>query len=68
MALVACKACGTDIADTAMVCPKCGDPKITHRDIAKKSFGMFGKLILGFIVVIVVLVGISALMMMADGR
>lgn len=26
MALVPCKQCGTEIADTAKVCPKCGAP------------------------------------------
>ena len=68
MALVACKACGTEIADTAVICPKCGDPKITRSDITKQSFGMLGKLIKWFVIVIAVVIGIGFLMMLADGK
>ncbi|WP_426687518.1 hypothetical protein [Rhodanobacter ginsengiterrae] len=40
MALIKCKACGTDIAKEATACPKCGQPnKQTNNSSAGQVFG-----------------------------
>jgi hypothetical protein len=58
MAMTTCKACGGEIADTAMTCPKCGDVRITAGAVYKQSMGrvfkVFKWIALFFIFLIVV--------------
>ena len=38
MALIKCLACGANISDKAIVCPKCGRKNITDNESNKTSF------------------------------
>ena len=58
MALINCPACGTEVSDEAVTCPKCGHP------FKKTTQGMSGCtlffLIVAAIVVAVIIIGLGA--------